>query len=159
MHRCRLQSDWRYTMVIKGTLFTVPSVVAIWLSVLAVWRITFLKFLYESWKNLLYRLRHVQKRRLDYFTWTCDPRFARDINGYICFCLTEIYNVRKRTKERGAVWRHVTMVPKFLDHNNGEPNDDGDKNENGKKAIPCGTKFLRDLIFAIFFGFSSDPQK
>lgn len=29
--------------------------------------------------------------------------FARDINGYICFCLIEIYNVRKRTKQRGAV--------------------------------------------------------
>ena len=117
MHRCRLQSHWRYTKVIKGTLLS-RVWFAIWLSVLAVWRITFLKFLYELEKTCC--TDYDTCRRLDHFTWTCDPRFARDINGYICFCLVEIYNVRKRAKQRGVVWRHVTMVPKFLDHNNRE---------------------------------------
>ena len=130
----------------------VPSVVAIWLSVLAVWRITFLKFLYELEKTCC--MDYDTCRRLDHFTWTCDPRFSRDINGYICFCLVEIYNVRKRAKQRGVVWRHVTMVPKFLDHNNRER-----RQREWQKSITVWHEILRVLIFAIFCGFSSDPQK
>ena len=34
-------------------------------------------------------------------------------------------------KQRGEVWRHVTMVAIFLDDN--KTNDDGDRKENGKK--------------------------
>ena len=133
MHRCRLQSHWRYTMVIKGTLLS-------W-----VWS----PYDYQCWLKFLYELEKTccmdydTCRRLDHFTWTYDPRFARDINGYICFCLVEIYNVRKRAKQRGVVWRHVTMVPKFLDNNNRER-----RQREWQKSITVWHEILR--FFAVF---------
>ena len=41
-------------------------------------------------------------------------------------------------KQRGEVWRHVTMVALFLDDN--KTNDDGDGEENGKKKMFINNK-------------------
>ena len=52
---------------------------------------------------------------------------------------------------RGEVWRHVTMVAKFWDHNNREQSNDdgdgdGDGNENGKKAKSLDRKTTTLLV-------------
>ena len=56
--------------------------------------------------------------------------------------------------EKG-VWRNVTMVTKFLDHNNTElSNDDREGNENGKKMnsfILAKNSFARASRFSVHF--------
>ena len=55
------------------------------------------------------------------------------------------------SKQRGEVWRHVTMVTLFLDVN--KTNDDGDSKENGKKYmfILTNNNFARASRYFVHF--------
>ena len=71
------------------------------------------------------QLRSVTKmatKSLSYYVWT------ESLSGMIF----------APVKQRGEVWRHVTMVALFLDDN--KTNDDGDGKENGKKKMFINNK-------------------